>query len=673
MKTFLLACACCLTLPTFASEVEVSAGKITLDFTGRTNYSTKSKYTIKRAVGRFGEYKVIGKTSKTVFTDKKAKGNPYDYYYCVLGAKGDTVALMAPDIELFGEEVIVYSPADNMEAVGQSVNGVHDKMFGKEMSPNRYALFFKPGDYTKAGLFQVPFYVHMAGLGKVPYDVKLHNVHTPPHLRNDNGTCTFWRSIENLSVLGPESYDHEEMFNWAVSQAAPIRRVYSQRTVRNQWKNGWVSGGFTADCVFEAPAGSDGQQQWFTRNSYLGKGRGKFREGAYNFVFSGVELGKSVDPAAYSDDWTKGSNITFMETTNAMREKPFLFIGEDGRYKVFRPALRRNTKGVSYTRDNMGEGETLDLLETFFIVKPGVSTAEMNRQLAAGKNLLFTPGMYDLDAPLHITRPNTIVMGIGWATIIPAANSEAAILIDDIDGVQVASILFDAHHSSEKLIRVGEPGASKSHKNNPTVLSDLFFRIGGFIAQKMYIPVAVEINSNDVIGDHFWIWRADHGVRGSVGWDINRSDYGLHVKGNDVTIYGLFNEHFQKYQTYWEGEGGKVYFYQCETPYDAPNQEVFMSENGTRPGYAAYKVADSVQTHEANGIGIYDVLHRDIMFYNSAEVPNHKGILVRHIVNTSFIPGDHKGFSYVLNGMEESTYKHPKQYVARIAEFRGTE
>lgn len=275
-----------------------------------------------------------------------------------------------------------------MEAVGKSVNDVHAKMFGKEMSPNRYALLFKKGDYTKAGLLQVPFYVHMAGLGKVPYDVKLDNVHTPPHLRNDNGTCTFWRSIENLSVLGPESYEHEQMFNWAVSQAAPIRRVYSQRTVRNQWKNGWVSGGFTADCIFDAPAGSDGQQQWFTRNSFLNKGRGKFREGAYNFVFAGVELGESVDPAAYSDDWTKGSNITFEKTTIAMREKPFLFIGDDGRYKVFRPALRRNYKGVSYTRDNMGEGETLDLLEKFFVVKPGVSTAEMNRQLAAGKNLL---------------------------------------------------------------------------------------------------------------------------------------------------------------------------------------------------------------------------------------------------------------------------------------------
>lgn len=673
MRTFLLACLCGITLQGAASEVEVKGRNVTLDFTGRAVRASRGKYTIRRATGRFSEYKTVGTTSKTIFTDKKLKGNPYDYYYLVLDAAGDTVAHMSPNTELFGEQVIIYSPTDDMLAVEKSVNGIHDRMFGKEMSANRYALFFKPGDYTQAGLFNVPFYVHMAGLGRVPYDVQISNVHTPPHLNNDNGTCTFWRSIENLSVIGPESYEHEEMFNWAVSQAAPIRRVYSQRTVRNQWKNGWVSGGFTADCVFDAPAGSDGQQQWFTRNSYLGKGRGKFREGAYNFVFSGVELGPDVPRDAYDDDWNKGSNITFLETTDAMREKPFLFIGDDGRYKVFRPALRRNTRGVSYTRTDMGEGETLDLLEQFFIVKPGTTADEMNQQLAQGRNLLFTPGIYALEAPLHISRSNTIVMGIGWATVVPAEDSEAAILINDVDGVQVASILFDAHHSSQTLVRVGQPGAKASHKDNPIVLSDLFFRIGGFIAQKVYVPIAVDINSNDVIGDHFWIWRADHGVRGSVGWDVNRADHGLHVGGNDVTVYGLFNEHFQKYQTLWEGERGRVIFYQCETPYDAPNQEVFMSENGTRPGYATYKVADNVRTHEAQGLGIYDVLHRDIMFYNSAEVPDHRGILIRHIVNTSFIPGPHKGFRYVLNGQMESTYPHPRQYVARIPEFRGKE
>ena len=231
-------------------------------------------------------------------------------------------------------------------------------------------------------------------------------MHTPSPLRDDNGTCTFWRSAENFSVIGPESYDEPETFEWAVSQAAPLRRVYSERTLRTQQGNGWVSGGYAADCDFAAPAGSDHQQQWYYRNSVLNKGRGNFREEKYNYCFQGVELGPEVDMAGYTDNWDRGGNVTFIPTTPVVREKPFLFIDEDGRYKVFRPALRRDSKGLSYSRTSMGEGTAYDLIDDFLIVKPGMEAREMNSALASGRHLLFTPGMYVLDEPLHITRPD---------------------------------------------------------------------------------------------------------------------------------------------------------------------------------------------------------------------------------------------------------------------------
>lgn len=647
--------------------MKLEKDKITLDFADKPG-----KYTVKRANGRYAHYSVIGRTSKPVFVDKKAKGSPYTYYYLVLDEQGDTVASLSAEQELFGNDVHIYSPSDNPEAIAADISDIHKKMFRAEMGTGRYALMFKPGDYTSAGLFNIGFYTHMAGLGKVPYEVKIDNVHTPPHLRNDNGTCTFWRSLENFSVLGKESYEHYDMFNWAVSQAAPFRRMYSQRTVRNQWKNGWVSGGFTADCVFDAPVGSDGQQQWFTRNSFLNKGRGKFAEGAYNFVFTGVELGPEAAKETYVDtDWDKGGNVTFEAVTPVVSEKPFLFLDDDGRYKVFRPALRRNSAGVSYTRTSMGDGELIDLVDNFLVAKPGTTVSEMNRALAAGKHLMLTPGIYQLEEPLTVSLPNTIVMGLGWATIVPPEGAEAAIKIDDVDGVRLASILFDAHHSSHNLLKVGDKVGDKRHVDNPIVLSDMFFRIGGFLPQKTHVDTALEVNSNDVVGDHFWIWRADHGVKGSVGWDVNTADYGLVVNGSNMTIYGLFNEHFQKYQTLWKGENGLVYFYQCETPYDALTQDVFMSENGTRDGYAAYKVADNVQNHRAYGLGIYDVLFHDIRLENSVEVPRNKGIEIHHLVNTSFIPGPKKGFGYVINGMVESTYPYERQYVARINHFSG--
>ena len=613
-------------------------------------------FAIERAEGKWSPYTKIGETREARFTDTD-KVKPSGAYYRIVDAKGVAIDTISFDRQLFGDKIIVFSPTDNMDSVAATAAMIDRRLFGHEMDADRYALVFKPGDYREAGLINVPFYVHIAGLGSTPYEVEVSNIHTPPHLREGNGTCTFWRSTENLSVVGPETYDEPETFKWAVSQAAPMRRVYSNRTLRTQWGNGWVSGGYAADCRFDAPAGSDHQQQWYYRNSILNKGRGDFREEKYNYCFQGVEFGPEADMATYRNNWDEGGNVTVIETTPVIAEKPFLCLGDDGRYKVFRPAFRSEAKGVSYAPGNPGKGEYLDLLDTFEVVKPGATSAEMNAVLAAGKNLLITPGMFTLDEPLRITRPGTVVLGIGWATLIPGENnSEGAIVIDDVDNVAVASLLFDAHYSSDTLLKVGKEKTSVSHEGAPVLLSDLFFRIGGFRPNPVHVDRAVEINSNNVVGDHFWIWRADHGVRGSVGWAVNTAPNGLVVNGDDVTVYGLFNEHFQEYQTLWNGERGRMYFYQCETPYDSPTQAHYMSENGTRPGYAAYKVSDGVKNHFAAALGIYDVLVNEIRIENSIEVPDAEGVNVYHACNNSLSNGGKRGFGFVINGLGKSTY-----------------
>lgn len=578
-------------------------------------------------------------------------------------------AATTTDREIFGEKVIVFSPDDHPDSIAATMAQINDSLFGREMSANRYAVLFKPGDYTAAGLINVPFYVHLAGLGKTPYDVKLSNVHTPPHLRDANGTCTFWRSAENFSVIGRPSYDEPETFKWAVSQAAPMRRIYSERTLRTQWGEGWVSGGFAADCYFDAPAGSDHQQQWLYRNSHLEDGRGEFREEKYNYCFQGVELGAGADRASYIGDSAR-ANVTFIPTTDVIREKPFVYLGDDGRYKVFRPALRHDSKGVSYTRQSMGDGDSIDLLDNFYIVKEQTPAAEINAQLAAGKNILFTPGMYIVDEPIEVNRPDAIVMGLGWSTLIPGENnSEAAIKVADVDGVTIASLLFDVHWSANALLEVGEEKTDVRHSDNPALLADLFFRIGGFRPGPVHVDHAVKINSNDVIGDHFWIWRADHGVRGSVGWDVNTASNGLVVDGDHVKVYGLFNEHFQEYQTLWNGEYGLMVFYQCETPYDAPEQSVYKSHDGTVDGYAAYKVADHVKHHDARAMGIYDVLFRDIRIENSVEAPETPGVTFTNLCNNSLSsPGD-RGIGYLINGKVKSTYHTWRDNLVRIMHY----
>lgn len=568
------------------------------------------------------------------------------------------------DAELFGPNVYIFSPTDDMNMIKTTINNIHNQMLHDQFSFKRYAFYFKPGDYTGAGLLNLAYYTHIGGLGKLPNDVRLSNVYTPAPLPNNNATCTFWRSAENFTVAGTSTGDMNTWFQWAVSQAAPLRRINSERRAHYQWwYDGWCSGGFTGDCYFKDRAGSWSQQQWYFRNSYVELGSKDYSAGGWNLCYQGVTFGSTVNMANHSDNWsTSGgawNNVSRVETTPIIREKPFLFIGDDGRYKVFRPALRTNSKGPSWSSTNMGEGKTLDLLDEFYVVKPGTSAETMNEQLAAGKNLFITPGMYDLSEPLIVDRPNTIILGTGYATLVPSsANSSSAIIVGDVDGVTIASLLFDAHYSSRTLLQVGSANSTADHNENPTLLADLFFRVGGFMEANVNVDIALEINSSDVIGDHFWIWRADHGQ--GVGWFKNTSNNGLVVNGHFVTIYGLFNEHFQQYGTLWNGEKGKLYFYQNETPYDVVNQNDYMSHNGTVKGYSAYKIADNVNYHEASMLGMYDVFINTqgakIAVANSMEVPDSKGVKIHNACNVRISSDNMGGFQSVINGQVSSTY-----------------
>ncbi|MDR1437352.1 MAG: T9SS type A sorting domain-containing protein [Candidatus Symbiothrix sp.] len=653
------------------AKIKVRSGKIILNFALSDTEAKAKTATVQRAKGRFGHYETIGVTGNASFTDSTATGNPYDYYYRITGPEGNILARAALDTELFGPNLYIYSPDDDKNAIREEINGIHDAMFREQFGSNRYAFFFKPGDYTAAGTFNVAYYMHIGGLGALPSGVLLSNIKTPAPLADNNATCTFWRSAENFSIVNTGESGN---FVWGVSQAAPLRRVYSERNTQYDWNGGWASGGFTADCYFEGSMGSYSQQQWYTRNSYIENGSSGFTKGNWNTAYQGVELGEHANLNDHSDNWTEagaGNNISRVEQTPVIREKPFLFIGDDGRYKVFRPALRYNSKGISWTEDKMGEGTVYDLENDFHIVKPGTNAETMNERLAEGKHLFITPGRYNLSRPLHITNANTIVLGTGYATLIPSdGNSEGAILIDDVEGVTVASLLIEAYGNTKALLVAGEEGACKNHSRNPSLLADLVLRVGGHFSENVNADAAMIINSSDLIGDHFWIWRADHGS--GVGWNKNTAKNGLIVNGHYVTIYGLFNEHFQEYGTVWKGEMGRLYFYQNETPYDVPGQSAYMSHDGTVEGYAQYKVDDGVKFHEAFMLGMYDVFIRTggkIAIQNSMETPSSEGVKVHHICNVH-LSGNNGGFKTILNGQTQSTYYG--DFRKNIVDFIGT-
>jgi hypothetical protein len=411
-----------------------------------------------------------------------------------------------------------------------------------------------------------------------------------------------------------------------------LRRVHVKGDL-NLWDGGWSSGGFIADCKIDGQVNSGSQQQWFSRNAEWGSWKGA----NWNMVFVGIAnppAGRWPDPP-----------YTVIDQTPVIREKPYLFIDEGGLYCVRVPGLNTNgTRGITWSAATI-PGNSIPL-ERFHLARPERDSAgSINAALSSGKNVLFTPGIYHLDDSIRITRPGTIVLGLGYATL-QVDNGTPALLIADVDGVKVGGLLIEAGAAnSETLVQVGQPGSRTSHAADPIFLWDLFCRVGGAHAAKA--TCMVTIHSRDVVGDNFWLWRADHG-RGA-GWTSNPNKHGLIVNGDNVTLYGLFVEHTQEYQTVWNGNGGRVYFYQSEMPYDPPSQEAW--KHGEVNGYASYKVADTVTTHEAWGLGVYCVFHAaPVVAENAIETPTVPGVEMHHMVTIRLSGRPNSGINHVING-----------------------
>src|SRR5581483_215369 len=233
-------------------------------------------------------------------------------------------------------------------------------------------------------------------------------------------------------------------------------------------------------------------------------------------------------------------------------------------------------------------------------VLPGDSVLGMNIALATGKNLLFTPGVYDIARSIEVRRPNTVLLGLGHATLT-AGNGATPLDVADVPGVVVAGLTVDAGTTlSPVLLRVGNPYSHRpTQPDNPTTLSDVYFRVGGPHVGKA--GTALEVNSDNVLIDHTWVWRADHGVDNLTDtqrWNTNTGRFGVVVNGAHVTATGLFVEHFQRYNTLWNGEDGTTILYQNELPYDPPTQADWI-------GFPGYKVNDKVKTHLLYGAGVY--------------------------------------------------------------------
>jgi hypothetical protein len=554
----------------------------------------------------------------------------------------------------FGPNVTIFDPSMPVSQIQATLDATHALQVDNEMGTNRFSYFFKPGTYGTAAQplqIKVGYYTEIAGLGASPSDVVINGkVEVYNRCLENGGTSNcvalvnFWRTLANLTIninaAGQDGCRQTANF-WAVSQAVSLRRVSisgGTLSLMDYCTAGpqFASGGFIADSRLPNTLNGS-QQQWLTRNSEIGG----WTNGVWNQVFAG-------DIGAPDASTFPSPPYTTLDTTPVSREKPYLFLDAHGQFNVRVPAAQTNSRGITW-----GSGETAGRtvpISDFFIARPTDSVQVINNQLARGRNLLLTPGVYDIARSIEVKRPDTVVLGMGHATLT-AVNGSTPLDVADVPGVVVAGVTVDAGLTqSPVLLRVGKKhGHNSGSASNPTTLSDVYFRVGGPHVGKT--DIALEVNSDNVLIDHTWVWRADHGVEGFTDterWNINTGRYGAVINGDHVTANGLFVEHFQRYNTVWNGNDGTTILYQNELPYDPPTQADWM--NGSVEGFAGYKVGDHVKTHNLYGGGVY-VFNRNnpsIHTENGFEVPQRPGVQLHHIMTVNLSAGT---IDHVVNGI----------------------
>ena len=546
----------------------------------------------------------------------------------------------------FGPNVTIITPSMTSAQITTTLTALSNEA---QFSTNRYSVLFMPGTYSVEA--PVGYYEQIAGLGAAPGSVTINGFLTPnfgvavyntPTWPQANLTDIFWRSMENMTINPTTNSLQSAPANtlqWGVSQGSPLRRlqINGGLELTNSYC-GNSSGGFIADLVVTGNVNPCSQQQWYSRNSNYGSWTG----GVWNMVFSGVN---GAPPQSYPNP-----PETVLPTTPVSREKPFLFVNNNGVFNVYAPSLEKNSAGASWATGTT-PGRTLPISK-FYIAYPTTTADEINQALELGQNLILTPGIYPLTKPIKIGNANTVVLGLGYATLVPQTGT-SAIEVADVSGVQIAGLIIDAGPvNSPVLLKMGvgafgealPTGGLANHAANPSTISDVDFRIGGATAGSA--TTSLEIDSADVIVDDVWAWRADHG--NGVGWTLNTANHGLVVNGDRVTATGLAVEHYQKEQVLWNGNKGEDIFYQSELPYDPPSQAAWM--DGSANGYPSYVVAEAVPQHTAYGLGIYSYfdLGINIVEDNAMKVPYSKGITITD-VGTVWLNGSGQ-ITHVIDG-----------------------
>jgi hypothetical protein len=558
----------------------------------------------------------------------------------------------------FGTDVYVFSPGMPASRIQARVNAIARQQAGDQFGTRRYALLFEPGTYGSAAdplFLQVGYYTSVAGLGTSPGDVVINGAvdsfnqclpptaPTAPATSNCTALDNFWRSLSNLTINVPAPPNgapcQQTAEFWAASQASPVRRVrFNGFTSLEDYcsKPGYASGGFIADSTFSGrPVLNGSQQQFLVRNSTLDG----WSNGVWNQVFSG-------DVGAPAQNFGAGGQYTTVAASPVTEEAPFLQVDSGRNYSVFVPAVRHGSVGPSWASGS--EPGTAIAIRRFFIAAPGDPARVINAALRQGQDLILTPGVYHLNQSIEVTRPDTVVLGLGFPTLVPA-DGIAAMEVASVPGVKLSGMIFAAGPvSSPVLLQIGsKPGVGASDPADPALVQDVFFRIGGGTPGRA--DTSLVVDSSQVILDDIWAWRADHGT--GVGWTGNVANTGIVVNGDHVSAYGLFVEHYERDEVIWNGTDGTDIFFQNEMPYDPPSQAAWMAGPAT-DGYPAFLITARAAGFQGYGMGSYSFFDGGVPIHATSafQTADPPGSDLHDLLTIFLSTAGSGGIDHVVNG-----------------------
>jgi len=614
-----------------------------------------------------------------------------------------------PNPPVWPPSVKIFHETDDPAWIQKEVEGTQDPYYeddgedssrcwftaDKHFTSDRTALLFAPGTYRDLE-FEVGYYVQVAGLGRTPEQVEFVGGGGPyvpalnQHLHqrtvevvvtkeeDENGqqdetgtkqqveeqpvgTCldSFWRSAENFAVTDRD-------LQWAVSQAAPLRRVHVTRgNVYLHDGEAYASGGHFANSriVGGGLLQAGGQQQFLVRNVELERGA---TGGAWSMVYAGCTgqvPAATTGPTSPED----GAAVTVVEEPRVRMEKPFVAVRDDDPTQFVLRVPKALLRGdADYTTAPLLDGrhEEVRDFSRVRVVRDTDPIGNIQQALEEGKDVVLAPGIFRLEKTIVIQKPGRVLLGLGLATLeAPRDGTPCIRVAPHVSGVRIAGVMLEA---TEKDASASRPTTSSSSllewgdasikdlgvRNDPGGMFDVFARVGGATVgnrSNIAVDTMMRLHSGHVVGDNLWLWRADHARLGlgeaanyphisPIFWQSEQHEYraetGIEVKADDVSMYGLAVEHANGHQTVWSGENGSVVFYQCEFPYGVYRD---FAENEFR----GYLVQNHVESHEVHAPGIYSNFRNDAVHVSTAiEHPEKPDV---HVINPFTVKLDNQG------------------------------